>query len=276
MIKTNKQLVAAALMAVKNFITIYVLGAFGWPMTSANKQRAINSYSFNRKDARKAKILAAVATNFGFDCICFIKALLWGWTGDASKEYGGAKYQSNGVPDIGEEAMLKACKDVSADFSNIMPGEYLWTDGHCGIYVGNGKAVECTYKWDDGVQETYVYNITGDNGKKGRYWKKHGKLPYIVYETEEAPKTEDKPKSEETAEGDYTLSFRNLRKGDKGERVKALQQLLIGKGYDLGGYGADGDFGGKTEAAVIAYQKAKGLDADGIAGKQTMGSLMGL
>ena len=52
--------------------------------------------------------------------------------------------------------------------------------------------------------------------------------------------------------------MRTLRKGDKGDDVKTLQKLL--------GITDDGDFGKKTEAAVIAFQKAKGLTADGVVG----------
>lgn len=270
MIKTNKELVAAALNVAMNFKSVYGLGCFGWPMTDANKTRTLNAYAFNRKPQRLAAITAASTDTFGFDCICFIKALLWGWEGDAGKEYGGAVYQSNGVPDIDEKAMLDLCIDVSEDFSNIMVGEYLWTDGHCGIYVGGGKAVECTYRWSDGVQLTDVYNLTTNSYNAGRYWKKHGKLPYITYEAE------DKPEAEEKSEGDYTLSFRYLRKGDKGEDVRNLQRLLIARGYDLGGYGADGDFGGKTEAAVIAFQADCEIEKDGVVGYDTMSRLMGL
>lgn len=275
MIKTSKELVAAARMALR-CETVYALGAFGWPMTEANKQRVLKAYAFNNKPARLAAIMAATAVKFGFDCICFIKALLWGWCADASKEYGGAVYQSNGIPDIDEKVMLELCKDVSEDFSNILPGEYLWTDGHCGIYVGDNKAIECTYRWSDGVQQTDVYNLTKHSYNAGRYWKKHGKLPGIVYEAEEAPKVEDKPQTEETAKDEYSLTMRNLRRGDEGEDVRSLQLLLIGRGYNCGGTGADGDFGANTEAAVIAYQKANALEADGIAGKFTMGSLLGV
>ena len=275
MIKTNKELVVAAENAARNYKSIYVLGAFGWPMTESNKSRAMNAYSFNRKADRAAAITAAGGNTFGFDCICFIKALLWGWTGDASKEYGGAVYQSGGVPDIGEKEMLERCIDVSEDFSNILAGEYLWTDGHCGIYVGGGMAVECTYKWDDGVQETHVFNITGENGQKGRYWAKHGKLPYITYEAE------DEPQAEETAKGDYTLSFRYLRKGCQGEDVSALQTMLKGRGYDLGtfgpnGDGNDGDFGAATESAVRAFQADCEIAQDGIVGEDTMSLLVGV
>lgn len=45
-----------------------------------------------------------------------------------------------------------------------------------------------------------------------------------------------------------------LRQGDKGDAVKTMQQLLIKAGYDLGSYGADGDFGGSTFTAVKKFQ----------------------
>lgn len=77
-----------------------------------------------------------------------------------------------------------------------------------------------------------------------------------------------------TTKGDYTMEMTNLKKGMSGENVRALQILLNGRGYSCGS--ADGVFGAKTEAAVIAYQKAKGLTTDGIAGKNTMTKLMGL
>ena len=118
MIKTSKELVAAARMALR-CVTVYVLGAFGWPMTEANKQRALKAYAFNNQSARLAAILVTTAATFGFDCICFIKALLWGWCADASKAYGGAVYQSNGIPDVDEKAMLELCTDVSEDFSDL-------------------------------------------------------------------------------------------------------------------------------------------------------------
>lgn len=76
----------------------------------------------------------------------------------------------------------------------------------------------------------------------------------------------------QNTKGDYTLELKNLKKESSGERVKALQILLNGRGYSCT---ADGVFGSKTEAAVRKYQKAKGLSADGIAGKNTMASLLG-
>lgn len=263
MIATGAELAASCLNIAKNYKTVYVLGCFGWPMTFENQTRALNSYAFNAKLDRSQVIRSASKDTFGFDCICLIKALLWGWNGDAGKSYGGAVYASSGVPDLDEGAMLECCKCISEDFSDVPIGAYLWTDGHCGVYVGDGKAVECTYRWSDGVQVTNVFNITGASGAKGRYWKKHGMLPYIKYE-------------QKTLKADYSLQMQNLRKGDKGEAVKALQHLLISRGFSCGGYGADGDFGSATEAAVVAFQCTFGLDADAIAGKKTMSALLGV
>ena len=58
-----------------------------------------------------------------------------------------------------------------------------------------------------------------------------------------------------------------LRTGTTGEAVKNLQSRL----YALGYYQAeiDGQFGTATKEAVILFQKANGLDADGIVGSDT-------
>lgn len=74
--------------------------------------------------------------------------------------------------------------------------------------------------------------------------------------------------------GDYTMEMRNLKNGNTGEDVRALQILLNGRGYNCGT--ADGIFGSKTDSAVRKYQKAKKLSVDGIVGPATMGNLMGV
>ncbi|MDR0928182.1 MAG: peptidoglycan-binding protein [Oscillospiraceae bacterium] len=63
------------------------------------------------------------------------------------------------------------------------------------------------------------------------------------------------------------------RMGDRGNHVKKLQQALKILGYYGGN--CDGIFGEKTEAAVIRFQKNKGLSRDGIAGKGTIRALFG-
>lgn len=155
------------------------MGCFGAPMTASNKKRYTQNHSYNRQPERTAMINAASADTFGFDCVCLIKGLLWGWNGNKNAVYGGATYTSNGVPDIGADQMIKVCKNVTTDFSKIEVGEAVWLEGHIGVYVGDGLAVECTPRWANKVQLTACNrNVSGYNR---RNWTKHGKLPYVEY-----------------------------------------------------------------------------------------------
>ena len=58
-------------------------------------------------------------------------------------------------------------------------------------------------------------------------------------------------------------SFSPLARGAKGDAVMQFQNALVTLGYLDGG--ADGDFGGKTETAIMAFQEAMGLEQTGIA-----------
>ena len=64
-----------------------------------------------------------------------------------------------------------------------------------------------------------------------------------------------------------------LRRGSSGEWVTYLQAKLIQLGYDVGSTGADGKFGAKTETAVKAFQKDRGLTADGVVGQKTWAAI---
>ena len=62
-----------------------------------------------------------------------------------------------------------------------------------------------------------------------------------------------------------------LKQGSKGTAVKQLQQNLIGLGFLEGS--ADGSYGGKTKAAVKAFQVEFGLSPDGNAGEATQAAV---
>lgn len=168
--------------------TLYVMGCFGAPMTAANKTRYCNNHSYNRDAARTAMIKAASADTFGFDCVCLLKGVLWGWSGDQSKVYGGAGYAVNGVPDIGADTMITKCPDASTTgWADMVPGEAVWLSGHIGVYIGDGLAVECSPKWENKVQITAVGNIGKKSGYNTRTWTKHGRLPYVDYSDAATP-----------------------------------------------------------------------------------------
>ena len=178
----SKTFIEKLIDAAQNHKTLYVMGCFGAPMTAANKTRYTQNHSYNKQAARTAMIKAASADTFGFDCVCLIKGILWGWFGDKSDVYGGAVYASNGVPDIGADSMIGKCKNVSTgNWGNMTPGEALWVPGHIGVYIGDGLAVECSPAFENDVQITAVGNIGKKAGYNTRTWQKHGRLPYVDY-----------------------------------------------------------------------------------------------
>ena len=68
----------------------------------------------------------------------------------------------------------------------------------------------------------------------------------------------------EASDAVLNLGDRILKKGMSGDDVKQMQSDLIALGYDLGKWGADGEFGPATEAALKAFQTAQRLPVDGI------------
>ena len=88
-----------------------------------------------------------------------------------------------------------------------------------------------------------------------------------------------KPTEETKKAGVCNVEVRVLKKGAKGEDVKAMQTLLIGYGYKMKNngktYSADGSFGGATENALKEYQRDHGLEPDASCGPKTWASLLG-
>lgn len=146
----------------------------------------------------------------------------------------------------------------------LLPGTAVFTGdasahGHIGLYVGNGKVIEASGT----IAGVCTSNITA--GK----WTYYGILKNVDY-SEYIGNTDQPEPAAPTGTGN---NFQTVRKGDKGEKVRELQTLLAAKGYDLGKYGIDGDFGSATLAAVKAFQADHGLTADGIAGPLTWAAL---
>lgn len=70
-----------------------------------------------------------------------------------------------------------------------------------------------------------------------------------------------------------TGSQPTLRSGDFGADVQKLQEALKKHGFSAGSI--DGSFGPNTRAAVVRFQRAKGLEADGVVGPATWRALNG-
>lgn len=149
-----------------------------------------------------------------------------------------------------------------------LPGDimfYDWDDNGKGDNKGHSDHVGIVEK----VSGDTITVIEGNysNSVKRRTLKVNGKYirGYGV------PKYDAETKSKEVC----TVEIKVLKKGAKGESVKAMQILLIGYGFSCGKSGADGSFGSATDNALRAFQKAKGLSVDGSCGPKTWAKLLG-
>lgn len=169
---TSKEFVQKLLNVLK-FKTVYMWGCFGSPVTEKILNEKIKQYPSWYTPSKQALLKALIDKGyFGFDCIGLIKGILWGWNADPSKYHGGAVYKSNNVPDVSANIFIEKCTPTT-NFNTILPGEAVWLPGHIGVYIGDGKVIESTPAWKNGVQITLL---------KDRRWLKHGKLPWIKYE----------------------------------------------------------------------------------------------
>ena len=247
--------------AAVNHKTLYVYACFGAPLNDANKQRYTNNCDYNRQPSRSSKIWAASSDTFGFDCVNLIKGILWGWNADLSKTYGGAVYGSNGVPDTNANGMFwDYCYDQSSDFSNIVPGEFVWMEGHIGIHIGGGLAVECTPIWADGVQITAIGNIGAKAGYATRTWTSHGRCNFIDYSDTPEPGPEPTPVTLKYKVGDHVIISGQLFGSADGENpgkiVSNVDTIITrtapGKPYP---YNSTDDLGWVAESSV-SYAEA--------------------
>ena len=205
------------------------------------------------------------------DCVGGCKGYAWTCGGQGVLEAIGTdrtftnKYASGGCPDHSANGMFSYCKKKGMDWGAIgtlpeIPGLALFMDGHIGYYVGGGYAVEWR-GFNYGCVRTRV---------KDRAWKYWAKLPFIEYGEGVAAIS-----AIEVSLAEYTLGSRLLKKGMNGSDVKTLQELLNQLHIVTPALEVDGDFGGKTDAAVRAFQKKLKLKQDGLYGEDTHKALMG-
>lgn len=158
--------------------------------------------------------------------------------------------------------------------ANLQKGDVvLNTKHHTEMYIGNGRMVKASINELGGVTGGKTGDQTGREIYIGNYYKPSYGWDYVLryYGGEEE---KDEPKVDPVTLPCY-VKLPMLQRGDKGEYVRALQILLVGRGYALPKYGTDADFGGETESALQRFQEDHGLYADGVAGNLTYAKLMG-
>lgn len=266
-VMTSDKLVSTVKNIANNYKTLYVYGCFGAPLNATNKKRYTHNYAYNEKPERTKKIMAASSDTFGFDCVNLIKGVLWGWNGNVNATYGGAVYGSNGVPDTNANGMFQDyCTNRTSDFSNIVAGEFVWMDGHIGVYIGNGLAVECTPIWKDGVQITAVGNIGSKSGYNTRTWKQHGKSKFIDYSTP-TPTPTPTPGSFFPPKGYFGPGDTSANIGKIASFMRRMFPAYTSS-KALGNY-----YGPYITASIKEFQRRTGLEADGCVGPLTLAKL---
>lgn len=210
---TVAEFISMCTQIAEEYKTLYMWGTFGSVITPSLIEQKTRQYPSHYPD-KKIATLTENAGAWAFDCVGLIKGILWGWSGKTGKNYGGAVYRSNAVPDATASGILSRCYGVSSDFSRIDAGEIVYKKGHMGVYLGGGKVAEATPSYSDGVQITNCGNIA--TAYPATKWEKHGYLPWIDYfSVGEKVKFRDGVEIEDVSTQDTPAGWRVTKVGEK-------------------------------------------------------------
>ena len=185
----------------------------------------------------------------------------WGGAAPGAVDCSGLIYSYVGGGERTTEGMLYASDEsgyVSEGVPDI-PGLGLWQSGHVGVYVGGGMAVDARDEYSNVCYQSVA----------SKSWVMWFKVDGVSYGTESSVTNDNqdtnKGRAVQNNEPDY------LSKGSSGSEVEALQSRLKELGYfeeNTTQY-----FGSVTEAALMEFQAAAGLEATGVYDKDTQDAL---
>ena len=167
--KNNYDLAAYAIQAWEHGWG-YVWGTFGTVLTESMLQYKLEQYP--DIGASEAFIREHWLGRRTTDCVGLLKG--YGWLNPDTLTI---DYNTNGMPDYNADRMYASAKENGTEYGGMdtMPdivGLGLWKQGHWGVYVGNGYAIEAMGA-QYGVVRTKV---------EGRGWQGWCKIPYIQYD----------------------------------------------------------------------------------------------
>lgn len=167
--KNNRDLVAYVTQAYENNWG-YVWGTYGNVLTPA-----LFDYKLQQYPEGVGNYATFIRDNWlgrrTADCVGLIKGYAWLEPSTLKIKYG-----TNGMPDTNANGMFQLAKNSGCAYGSIstipeIPGLGLWKDGHIGVYIGNGYAIEAMGT-RYGVVKTQVSK---------RHWTHWCKLPHITY-----------------------------------------------------------------------------------------------
>ena len=246
----------------------YWYGTVVYKCTESLRSRKAKQYPTHYKDNRTSRYRDDIARKkVCADCVGGCKGYAWTNGGQGVAEAIGtdekitSKYGGGGCPDKSANGMFTWAKSKGMEWGTMdtlpeIVGLAVRFDGHVGYYVGGGEVVE----W-----RGFSYGCVRTR-LKDRKWTHWYKLPFIDYNDETGVIT--------PPDVSVPLGSRLLKRGMTGADVKVMQELLLQLGYKLPKYGADGEYGAETEAAVRAFQKDEQLEVDGKYGNETHKALV--
>lgn len=165
-------------------------------------------------------------------------------------------------------------------------GDGMGNFSHIGLYAGENALTDTDARGRSRACDVIhssqsMGRVAGSTLQNG--WTHAAWLSQIDYGREPSPGVElgerampdfqASPDSEASPAPADVSGFYTVRLGCLGGAVRRLQGWLLALGYDIGPHGADGVFGPATRAAVLAFQGANGLAADGVVGRRTWAAL---
>lgn len=226
---------------------VYWYGTYGKKCSMSLYESKKKQYPSHYTASRKAGYMKDIAEGkWCADCVGMIKSFFWK-NGDLTAS---PKYATNHCPDVSANGMIALCSQTGKIGSiPDEPGLVVWKPGHIGVYIGGGYTIE---------MRGFDYDCVKRKVTAGP-WTKWGRLPKSMISYTDEPVTEPEPD--------------RLEYGSVGPAVKELQEDLLALGYELPEYGADGEYGSETKAAVKEFQREHGLKETGIADSETLAAI---
>lgn len=205
------------------------------------------------------------------NCVKYLgKPYVWGGESMEEGGYDCSGYVYNVLRDSGFKVNRTTADGYRGIGKKIQPSQRKKGDL---LYFGkNGRATHIAiYAGDNGMYESIGGSSnTKSNPGKGVTYSNYYRRSDLMEVHTLFDDAGNESQSTNTAQ-DVSRSW--LQKGDKGQKVKDMQLMLIGCGYSCGKDGADGDFGGNTEKALLKFQHNNGLKEDGLYGNASKAKL---